>query len=341
MLDHLRRAIQFNLDRLGKNGLPCGLKADWNDCLVLGAKGETVFVAMQLRYALTVYIDICTRLSKFDEVKWAEGHLTTLSANIDKAAWDGEWYVRAIKEDGYVFGTSKNPIKEGNIWLNPQSWAIISGQATGERAETVMNSVEKHLAIEYGLVLCDPPFEKTEASVIKAPLFIKGMKENAAVFQHTQGWGIMADCILGHGKRAFKNYKNYLPANYNTRAEVRQIEPYVYAQTTCSTYNMRAGQSRCPWLSGTASWAYFTAAQYILGIRPDYNGLLIDPCIPAWEGFKATRRFRGNIINIVVKNPNKVEKGVKSITVDGKAVTGNVVPADMLSNGCNVEVIMG
>ena len=167
------------------------------------------------------------------------------------------------------------------------------------------------------------------------------MKENAAVFQHTQGWGNMADCILGHGKRAFKNYKNYLPANYNTRAEVRQIEPYVYAQTTCSTYNMRAGQSRCPWLSGTASWAYFTAAQYILGIRPDYNGLLIDPCIPAWEGFKASRRFRGNIINIVVKNPNKVEKGVKSITVDGKAVTGNVVPADMLSNGCNVEVIMG
>jgi cellobiose phosphorylase len=190
-------------------------------------------------------------------------------------------------------------------------------------------------------VLCDPPYEKTEASVIKAPLFIKGMKENAAVFQHTQGWGIMADCILGHGKRAFKNYKNYLPAAYNDRAEVRQIEPYVYAQTTCSTYNMRAGQSRCPWLSGTASWAYFTAAQYILGIRPDYNGLLIDPCVPEWEGFTASRRFRGKMVNITVQNPNKVEKGVKSMTLNGESIDGNVVPFDKMKDVNEVVVVMG
>ncbi|HOI25956.1 MAG TPA: hypothetical protein PKW49_04495 [Paludibacteraceae bacterium] len=341
VLDHLKRAIQFNLDRCGKHNLPCGLRADWNDCLVLGAKGETVFVAMQLRYALTVYIDICKRLKKDAEIKWAEAHLTTLTADIDKAAWDGEWYVRAIKEDGYVFGTKNDPLNEGKIWLNPQSWSIISGQAAGDRAETVMNSVEKHLAIEYGLVLCDPPYEKTEASVIKAPLFIKGMKENAAVFQHTQGWGIMADCILGHGKRAFKNYKSYLPAAYNERAEVRQIEPYVYAQTTCSTYNMRAGQSRCPWLSGTASWAYFTAAQYILGIRPDYDGLMVDPCIPEWEGFTATRRFRGMTVNIKVENPKKVEKGVKSITLNGEKVDGNVIPFAKMKATNDVIVVMG
>ena len=198
VLEHLKRALEFTLNHLGKHHLPCGLKADWNDCLVLGSKGETVFVAMQFRYALTVYIDICNRLGKADEVKWAQQHLDQLTKDIDAAAWDGEWYVRALKEDGYIFGTKKDD--EGQIWLNPQSWAIISGQATGQRAETVMDSVEKHLAIEYGLVLCDPPYEKTEASVIKAPLFIKGMKENAAVFQHTQGWGIIADCILGHGK---------------------------------------------------------------------------------------------------------------------------------------------
>ena len=267
--------------------------------------------------------------------------MATLTADIDKSAWDGEWYVRAIKEDGYVFGTKNDPLNEGKIWLNPQSWAIISGQAAGDRAETVMNSVEKHLAIEYGLVLCDPPYEKTEASVIKAPLFIKGMKENAAVFQHTQGWGIMADCILGHGKRAFKNYKNYLPAAYNERAEVRQIEPYVYAQTTCSTYNMRAGQSRCPWLSGTASWAYFTAAQYILGIRPDYDGLMVDPCIPEWEGFSASRRFRGKMVNVKVENPNKVEKGVKSVTLNGEKIEGNVIPFAKMKDMNDVVVVMG
>lgn len=339
VLEHLKRAIEFNFNHMGKHNLPCGLKADWNDCLVLGSDGETVFVAMQLRYALTVYIDICTRLGKADEVKWAEAKLEKLTKDIDAAAWDGEWYVRAIKADGYVFGTHK--VDEGKIWLNPQSWAIISGQATGEKAETVMNSVEKHLEQEFGLVLCDPPYEKTEASVIKAPLFIKGMKENAAVFQHTQGWGIIADCILGHGNRAFKHYKSYLPATYNDRAELRQIEPYVYAQTTCSTYNMRGGQSRCPWLSGTASWAYFTAAQYILGIRPDYDGLQINPCIPGWEGFTATRRFRGKMVNITVKNPGKVEKGVKSITVNGEKVEGLVVPFSKMKDVNEVEVIMG
>lgn len=339
VLGHLKKAIEFTLNHLGKHHLPCGLKADWNDCLVLGSKGETVFVAMQLRYALTVYIDICNRLNQEEEVKWAEKHLKKLTADIDAAAWDGEWYVRALKEDGYIFGTKND--EEGKIWLNPQSWSIISGQATGEKAETVMNSIEKHLEIEYGLVLCDPPYEKTEASVIKAPLFIKGMKENAAVFQHTQGWGIIADCLLGHGDRAFKHYKSYLPAAYNDRAEVRQIEPYVYAQTTCSTYNMRAGQSRCPWLSGTASWAYFTAAQYILGIRPDYNGLQINPCIPHWSQFTATRHFRGKTINITVKNPKKVEKGVKKLVVNGETISGNIVPFEKMQAVNEVIVTMG
>jgi cellobiose phosphorylase len=339
VLEHLRKAIRFNLDRRGKHNLPCGLKADWNDCLVLGEKGESVFVAMQLRYALTVYIDICTRLDKPEEIVWAEKTLKQLTDDIEKAAWDGQWYVRAIKENGYVFGTKH--VEEGKIWLNPQSWAVISGQATGEKAELVMNSVEKYLAVDYGITLCYPPYEHTETSVIKAPLFIKGMKENAAVFQHTQGWGIMADCIIGQGTRAYKNYRNYLPAAYNDRAEVRQIEPYVYAQTTCSNYNSRAGQSRCPWLSGAASWAYYTAAQYILGIRPDYTGLTIDPCIPRWERFTVNRRFRGKKMKIRVENPEKVEKGIKSITLNGKIIEGNTIPFEQMKVVNEVVVVMG
>jgi cellobiose phosphorylase len=339
VLDHLRRAIQFNLNRRGKNNLPCGLKADWNDCLVLGEKGETVFVAMQLRYALMVYMDICRRLNRLEDEQWAESTMQQLTDDINKTAWDGEWYVRAVKEDGYVFGSRQTD--EGKIWLNPQSWAIISGQVSGKKAETIMNAVEKYLATDYGLTLCHPPYEHTEPSVIKAPLFIKGMKENAAIFQHTQGWGIMADCILGHGNRAYKNYRNYLPAAYNDRAEIRQIEPYVYAQTTCSNYNMRAGQSRCPWLSGTASWAYYTAAQYILGIRPDYDGLTIDPCIPQWESFTVNRRFRGKTMRIKVENPDKVEKGVKFVIINGITVKGNTIPFHLMKEINNVRVLMG
>lgn len=341
VLDHLRRAIQFNLDRLGAHGLPCGLHADWNDCLVLGAKGETVFVAMQLRYAMTVYADICAMLgAKQSEIDWVKGQMATLDANIEKHAWDGEWYLRAYKDNGYKFGSKES--EEGNIFLNPQSWAIISGVAQGQRAEVVMDSVEKHLATEFGTVLCDPPYEKTESSVIKAPLFNKGMKENGAIFQHTQGWAIMADCLLGHGDRAFKNYTAYLPSAYNTRAEVRQIEPYVYAQSTNSKYNMRAGQSRCPWLSGTASWAYFTAAQYILGIQPEYNGLTINPCIPAsWKGFSASRRFRGCTVNVKVENPKGVQKGVVKVTVNGAEIQGNTIPADKITKTTEVVVVMG
>lgn len=340
VLDHLRRAIQFNLDRLGAHGLPCGLHADWNDCLVLGPKGETVFVALQLRYAFTVYIDICTMLGKPEEVKWAEGELATLDKNLEEHAWDGEWYLRAYKDNGYKFGSKES--EEGNIFLNPQSWGVLSGAAQGERAQLVMDMVEKHLATPYGTVLCDPPYEKTESSVIKAPLFIKGMKENGAIFQHTQGWCIMADCKLGNGDRAYKNYRAYLPSAYNDKGEIRQIEPYVYGQTTNSRYNMREGQSRNPWLSGTTSWAYFTAAQHILGIRPSYEGLEIDPCIPAkWDGFTASRLFRGCKVNIKVENPNHVQKGIVKLTVNGEEVAGNTIPSSKLSGTIEVVAVMG
>ena len=340
VLQHLRKAIEFNLQRCGEHHLPCGLRADWNDCLVLGQKGETLFVAMQLRYALTVYIDICTRLKRSSEIEWAQKELQTLTQNIEKYAWDGQWYIRAYKDDGYKFGSKES--EEGKIFLNPQSWAVISGQATGEKAETVMKSVAKYLASPYGLLICDPPYEKTESSVIKAPLFNKGMKENGSIFQHTQSWGVMAEAILGHGDTAYAYYKAFLPAAYNDRAEIRQIEPYVYAQSTCSRYSMREGQSRCPWLSGTASWAYYAAAQYILGIQPDYDGLRVDPCVPSsWDKFDITRRFRGKTINIHVENPKKVQKGVKEMRLNGKPVVGNLLPADELLPVNNVEVIMG
>lgn len=340
VLGHLRQAIQFNLDRMGVHGLPCGLHADWNDCLVLGQQGETVFVALQLRYALVTYIDICNRLSKPAEIDWAQKQLAILDKNIEDHAWDGQWYMRAYRFDGVKFGSKDN--EEGSIFLNPQSWSIISGHAQGERSISVMDKVHERLVTDYGVMLCDPPYEKTEHSVIKAPLFNKGMKENGAIFNHTQGWVVMAESILGRGDKAYQIYKSFLPAAYNNRAEIRGIEPYVYSQSTHSKYNMRYGASRLPWLSGTAAWAYYSAAQYILGIRPDYNGLIIDPCLPKdWNGYTATRRFRNKIVNIKVENPNRVQKGVKSVNLNGQNIEGNLIPFEMMKDLNDVLVVMG
>lgn len=340
VLGHLRRAIEFNLERSGIHGLPCGLAADWNDCLVLGQKGETVFVAFQLRYALMTYIEICQVVNKPEEAGWAKKHLDTLDQNIEKYAWDGNWYLRAYRHDGLKFGSRENT--EGSIYLNPQSWAVLSGHTRGERAAKVLDQIDKFLATEYGIALLDPPYEKTEHSVVKAPLFNKGMKENAAIFCHTQGWAVIAQTIAGNGNRAYDYYKAYLPAAYNTKAEIRQTEPYVYAQSTNSRYNMRFGSSRNPWLSGTATWAYYAAAQFILGIRPDYDGLIIDPCIPSnWKYFTVERLFRGKKINIIVENPNGMEKGVEKIEINGISVKGNKLPAGILTDENQVKVIMG
>ena len=271
---------------------------------------------------------------------WAEKELAILDKNIEEHAWDGEWYLRAYRHDGLKFGSKEN--EEGSIFLNPQSWAILSGHATGKRAVEVLEQVDRRLATDYGVALCDPPYEKTEHSVVKAPLFNKGMKENAAIFCHTQGWIVMALTLTGNGNMAYRYYRSYLPAAFNDRAEKRETEPYVYAQTTNSRYNMRYGSSRNPWLSGTTTWAYYTAAQYILGIRPEYEALIIDPCIPSdWKGFTAERIFRNKKISIRVDNPEGIQKGVKSIELNGKLLTGNKIPINKLENENQVKVIMG
>ena len=173
-------------------------------------------------------------------------------------------------------------------------------------------------------------------------VFNPGIKENAGIFNHTQGWGVMAECMLGNGDRAYEYYRAFMPAAYNDRAEVRQMEPYVQGQTTYSTFSPRAGNTRTPWLTGAAPWAYFSATQYILGLRPEVDGLRIDPCIPShWEGFKATRRFRGRTLHIKVRNPDHVCKGVKTLTLNGEAIPGNLVPVDRMVEENKVEVVLG
>jgi N,N'-diacetylchitobiose phosphorylase len=340
VLGHLRRALEFNLERRGKHGLPCGLLADWNDCLRLGYYGESLMVAFQLRLGLTVYAQIAGRLGKAEQAAWALAQREQLDANIQACAWDGDWFIWAIGEDGRVYGT--HTYDEGQVYLNTQAWAILSGAATPEQAARCMQSVHQRLATPYGLMLCAPPFVKTPVDVMRAVVFNEGVKENAGIFNHTQGWGVMAECMLGDGDRAYEYYRASMPAAYNEEAEIRQIEPYVQGQTTYSVYSPRAGTARTPWLTGAAAWAYFSATQYILGLRPEIDGLRIDPCIPShWKGFKARRRFRGKTIQIEVHNPAGVCRGVKAMKLNGEMLPGNLLEAGRLGEENRVEVTLG
>jgi N,N'-diacetylchitobiose phosphorylase len=337
---HLRRALEFNLERTGRHGLPCGLHADWNDCLKLGYNGESPFVAFQVRLGLTTYAGIAERLGKPAEVQWALSERDKLDQSIQAGTYDGDRFIWAIGEDGTVYGTRAQ--LEGQIYLNTQLWAVISGAATSEQAGSCLQSVKDLLATPYGLMLSAPPFVKTPVDVMRAVVFNSGIKENAGIFNHTQGWGVMAECLVGHGDRAYEYYRAAMPAAYNEHAEIRQSEPYVQGQTTYSTFSPRPGNTRTSWLTGAAAWAYFSATQYILGLVPEPDGLRIDPCIPrAWKGFKASRRFRGFTIDIEVKNPAGVCRGVRSMRLNDQPLDGNILPADRLGEHNLVEVILG
>lgn len=202
--------------------------------------------------------------------------------------------------------------------------------------------MRERLSTDYGVMLCDPPYTETDYNIVRAALFNTGMKENGGIFMHTQGWAVIAEALCGNGNNAYEYFRNYMPAAYNTKAEIRQIEPYVYCQSTHSKSSPRYGNSRVSWLSGSATWSFVAAAQYILGIQPVIDGLKIDPCIPSlWEGFEVTRRFRNKIVIIKVQNPEGVQKGVKSLTVNGKRIEGNMVPLDLMEAINQVDVILG
>jgi cellobiose phosphorylase len=339
VLGHLRRALEFNLERSGKNGLPSGLAADWNDCCNLGYTGESVMVAFQVRYGLGVYADVARRLGKSEEAEWALSQQQQLDQKIQRVCWDGAWFIWATGQDGTVYGSHR--MSEGQIYLNTQAWAVLSGAATPEQAEACMRSVQEKLATPFGLTLSAPPFEHTPREVMGGVIFNKGVKENGGIFNHPQAWAVMAECLLGHGDRAYEYYRAYMPAAYNTRAEVREIEPYVHSQTTYASCNSNAGKSRVPWLTGTAAWSYFSAVQSILGVRPEYDGLRVDPCIPShWPEFAVERVLRGKKLSIRVQNPERVCRGVAQVVVDGSAVAGNLVPYERLRDGSVLAVTL-
>ncbi len=335
VLGHLRRALEFNLERSGTHGLPCGLHADWNDCLRLGEQGESVFVAFQLRFGLKTYIDICESLRETEEAKWARGKLEVLDLSLETHAWDGEWYLRAFRFDGMKFGSQEN--HEGRIFMNPQTWAVLSGHATGERAKQVMQSMHKHLNTPYGIMLCHPPYVTTDPDVSLARLFEPGMKENGGIFNHTQGWAVLAAAKRGDRERAWEYLHNVLPSSFNDKAEIRQVEPYVVCQSTHSPDSPRHGAGRLAWLSGSATWNYVAMTAGILGLQAEPEGLRINPCPPPhWKSFTLTRQFRGAAYEIQVEVQEGGAEASPRISVNGETLSGNLLP--VFPAGSRVEV---
>ncbi|MBO5164349.1 MAG: N,N'-diacetylchitobiose phosphorylase [Ruminococcus sp.] len=337
--EHLKNAIRFSMERLGVHNMPAGLHADWNDCLRLGAKGESTFVAFQLYYAMTVIKDMAD--SKGDK-SYSE-YITDVQSKLGEAlekCWDEDRFIRGIREDGAIVGAKHDP--EANMWLNPQSWSVISGFASPEQADKAMNSVHEILNTPYGAKLLEPPYKDHWFDGALMHIFNDDTKENGGIFSQSQGWLILAEALMGHGNRAFEYFKESSPASMNDKAEIRVMEPYVHGQFTESKASPYEGRSHVHWLTGTASTVMVGCVEGICGMRPDADGLTIAPSIPSeWDVFKISKTFRGKKLYISVDNSAHAESGVKSVTLNGELLEGNYVPADKLSDVNEIKVVLG
>lgn len=337
--NHLKRAIRFSMERLGDHNMPAGLHADWNDCLRLGKKGESTFVAFQLYYAMSMMHELAAERKDSEYVSYLDKAQKALGEAL-AACWDEDRFIRGIREDGVVVGAKKDP--EASMWLNPQSWSVISGFASKEQSDKAMQSVADILDTPYGAKLLDPPYIDHYFDGALMHIFNPDTKENGGIFSQSQGWLILAESLLGHGDDAFRYFEESSPASMNDKAEQRVLEPYVHGQFTESTASPYAGRSHVHWLTGTASTVMVGCVEGICGMRPDADGLHICPSIPAaWDGFTMEKLFRGKQLSITVKNPNHVQSGVASLTLNGKALDGDYVPADALADKNEIEVVLG
>lgn len=337
--DHLKNAIRFSMERLGDHNMPAGLHADWNDCLRLGKKGESTFVAFQLYYAMSVIKDMAKDKNDTEYIDYINKVQDKLGEELDKC-WDEDRFIRGIRDNGVVVGAKKD--KEANMWLNPQSWSVISGFASKDQADKAMESVHEILNTPYGVKLLEPPYRDEYFDGALMHIFNPDTKENGGIFSQSQGWAILAESLLGHGNRAFEYFMESSPAAMNDKAEIRVLEPYVHGQFTESTRSPFEGRSHVHWLTGTGSTVMVGCVEGICGMRPNAEGLVIDPSIPSdWDGFEIEKNFRGTHLSIKVVNDNHVESGVKSVTLNGETLEGKLVPADKLKEQNDIVVVMG
>lgn len=358
LFEHLTRSFNYTNTHLGPHNLPLIGRADWNDCLNLncfskapgesfqtsgpseGPIAESVFIAgMFVKYGKE-YADICNHIGKDDEKIRALNAVDAMYKAVLKDGWDGEWFLRAYDAKSDKVGSSE--CKEGQIFIEPQGFCVLAGIGVEEGlALKALDSVKERLDSKYGIMLLQPAYTKYYLNLGEISSYPPGYKENAGIFCHNNPWVSIAETTIGRGDRAFEIYKKTCPAYLEDISEIHRTEPYVYPQMIAGADAVFHGEAKNSWLTGTAAWTFVNVSQYILGIQPDYNGLIINPCIPSGFGdFNLKRVFRNAEYNITVLNSNNVQKGVARLIVDDKEVTGNMVPFEEGKTSYNVIVMM-
>jgi cellobiose phosphorylase len=357
--EHLKRSFYHVVNNLGPHGLPLIGRADWNDCLNLncfskdpnesfqttenkkGGVAESVMIAGMFVLYGEEFVRLCKKVGMVDEASEAEKHIDTMKSVIDDSGWDGEWFLRAYDFFGNKVGSKEN--EEGKIFIESQGFCTMAGIGLEDgRAEKALDSVKERLDCEYGIVLNNPAFTKYVIEYGEISTYPAGYKENAGIFCHNNPWIIIGETMIGRGEQAFEYYKKIAPSYLEEISDLHKTEPYVYAQMIAGKDAFKPGEAKNSWLTGTAAWNYYAITQYILGIQPDYDGLVIDPCIPKdWNGFKVNRSFRGAMYAIEVRNPDHVYKGVKEVTVNGEPIYGDIIPIQKAGSTNQVDVILG
>lgn len=316
--EHMKKILDFSAAQVGKSGICKGLRADWNDCLNLGG-GESALVSFLHYWAISSFLEVTEYLSEKEDTVYYERMREQVRQSCDSVLWDESWFIRGITSSGRKIGTAADA--EGKVHLESNAWAVLSGATDREKGIRAMDSVEAYLYTPYGLMLNAPAYTKPDDEIGFVTRVYPGIKENGAVFSHPNPWAWAAECVLGRGDKAMKYYDALCPYYQNDKIELREAEPYSYCQFIMGRDHTAHGRARHPFMTGSGGWAYFSATRYMLGIRPQFDHLNIDPCIPAdWKGFTADRVWRGARFHIVVENPQGVMKGVKELYLDGSRV---------------------
>jgi cellobiose phosphorylase len=343
LYDHCKRAIERSFSRFSPRGIPLMGDHDWNDGLsAVGTllKGESFWVAEFLYMVLGSFTPLAR--ARRDEVFAGKCEVVreSLKEAMNRYGWDGEWYLQATTDDGLLLGSKDN--EEGKIFLMPNNWAAISGIADQQRAETAMASVTEYLLKDYGTLLNYPAFTRPRPDIGYVTRYAPGLRENGGVYTHAATWSVWAYTLVGQPERAYEAYSKICPPNRSADIDTYKAEPYVTPGNVDGPLSEYYGRGGWSWYTGSAQWLHRVATHWILGIRPQADGLLVDPSIPAeWPGYRVTRKFRNALYQIDVQNPEHVSKGVKSVTVDGKSLNGSQIPVFDDGQTHTVEVIMG
>lgn len=335
--EHLTKILDFSTEQVGQNGICKGLRADWNDCLNLGG-GESAMVSFLHYWALKNFVQLAERLGRKADAGKYNNIAEKVRQTCENVLWDDGWYIRGITASGKKIGTHSDEV--GRVHMESNTWAVLSGAVSPERGRAAMDAVDEYLYTPWGLMLNAPSYSKPDSEIGFVTRVYKGVKENGAIFSHPNPWAWCAEAILGRGDRAMKFYNALCPYNQNDRIEIRQSEPYSYCQFIMGKDHTAFGRARHPFMTGSGGWSYFAATRYILGIQPNFDKLVIDPCIPSdWKSFEAVRVWRGATYKIKAENKNGVQKGVKELYVNGEKA--DFIPVMREGEVCSVLVIMG